>query len=77
MLNISPVKPILLHKTYRNNIRNYHGVVFRNILYQYKVYMQFSTTVYKLCRYAKLPHSASTINPMPDCFLAALKFILK
>ena len=32
-----------------------------------------STTVYKQCRYAKLPNNASTINPMNDCSLTALK----
>ena len=32
-----------------------------------------STTVYKLCRYAKLPNKASAINPMTDYFLTALK----
>ena len=32
-----------------------------------------STTVYKLCRYVKLPNNASTINPMPDYFLTAFK----
>ena len=31
------------------------------------------TTVYKLCKYAKLPNIASTINPMPGCFLIASK----
>ena len=36
-----------------------------------------STAVYKLYRHAKLPNIASIINPMPDCFLIALKFIMK
>ena len=40
-------------------------------IYQYEY--NFCTTVYKLCRNAKLPNNASTIIPMPDCFVTALK----
>ena len=32
-----------------------------------------STTVFILRRYAKLSNNASTINPMPDCYLIGLK----
>ena len=32
-----------------------------------------STMVYTLQRYTTLPNSASTTNPLPDCFLDALK----
>ena len=32
-----------------------------------------SSTVYKSCGYANYPNNASTINPIPDCFLTALK----
>ena len=32
-----------------------------------------STKLYKLCWQARLPNNASTINPMPNCLLTALK----